>query len=640
MRLRARRAGVSWRRAAVWLGVVAAAGTGLAGVSAGNRAAAGAPVPPVAYVVQTGSANGVGAFPTDSLNQTGSIDASSDNPAMAVAVTPDDQSVVTSAGNLLFRNPIAAPTYQVAANTPAAQPVNLLATALGGLAISPLGRVAYVTVSVPGAADELEQVDLDNGHVIPVPLPSPFQTLGPVAVSPNGATVYVGGTAPSDNLGPPQVAAISTSPGGLTGTWTGSTAGAPVTSLVVTPDGSQLYAAGSFGVVPLSPSVKPGALIAAPGATAIAITPDGSVAFVANGGGPPGLASFRVTVWSQLPQPTPTPFKAVPAEAERSGFTDLAVTPATDFLLGTTQGLQNGQLVPDLLAVPLLAGTHMPTGAPPQDHFGTQGGGEAYGRLAVTPDQAPVARLGVSSAAPLTGQTVSIDASASTVAFGTIATYQWSASGGTCTPTSGPVETCSFAAAGSYPVTVTEVDGAGTSIPAALVPSVGGVDFTGRTASRVASGTAQATIEVNVHGPPAITPSPSGPGSTSTTSLGGTVSPTTSIPSSSGSPSTSGTPTITLNPAVGPPGMVTQLTGSGFPAITTVTVTWSPGIGSVTVQTDAFGGFTNWLLILPRDVLGDRQSVAAGYPTAVAPFLVVPPSVEPGGADPSLLYRR
>jgi YVTN family beta-propeller protein len=94
--------------------------------------------------------------------------------------------------------------------------------------------------------------------------------------------------------------------------------------------------------------------------------------------------------------------------------------------------------------------------------------------VAITPDQAPVAALSVSPGPA--GTATTFDASASTVAHGTIASYEWDF--GDATPpvtTTTPVTTHVYAQPGAYTVTVTETSSAGTSTTQV---------FTGQTMSR------------------------------------------------------------------------------------------------------------------------------------------------------------
>jgi len=95
---------------------------------------------------------------------------------------------------------------------------------------------------------------------------------------------------------------------------------------------------------------------------------------------------------------------------------------------------------------------------------------------------------------------------------------------------------------------------------------------------------------------------------------------------------------ITVSPALGPPGTVTVVTGTGFPPGTPIALGWSAGITPeplAPIVTDAAGGFVAQLLVLPRDRLGPRQVRATllGTPAPVAPatarFLVVKGTVGP-----------
>ncbi len=94
----------------------------------------------------------------------------------------------------------------------------------------------------------------------------------------------------------------------------------------------------------------------------------------------------------------------------------------------------------------------------------------------------------------------------------------------------------------------------------------------------------------------------------------------------------SGAGSITINPTVGSPGIVTVVTGTGFPPNAAVALRWSSGITPAQlspVVTDAAGAFVAQMLVLPRDATGPRQlqvSVSlpgVALPPATAPFLVV-----------------
>ncbi len=85
-----------------------------------------------------------------------------------------------------------------------------------------------------------------------------------------------------------------------------------------------------------------------------------------------------------------------------------------------------------------------------------------------------------------------------------------------------------------------------------------------------------------------------------------------------------GIPKLTVEPAVGPPGLVVIATGSGFPPNAPVSLRWSVGITAtplVPVVSDATGAFAAQVLILPRDRVGKRNLRAV----ASVPGLVVDP---------------
>jgi hypothetical protein len=108
--------------------------------------------------------------------------------------------------------------------------------------------------------------------------------------------------------------------------------------------------------------------------------------------------------------------------------------------------------------------------------------------IAITPDQAPVAHLHVTLAA--IGSPSTLDASASTVAYGTIASYHWNFGDGATATTTTPVTTHTYTG-GSYTASVTETSSAGTSTTQV---------FTGQTASQNGGPQATATALGSVAG--------------------------------------------------------------------------------------------------------------------------------------------
>jgi hypothetical protein len=130
------------------------------------------------------------------------------------------------------------------------------------------------------------------------------------------------------------------------------------------------------------------------------------------------------------------------------------------------------------------------------------------------------------------------------------------------------------------------------------------------------------------------TTAPTTAATTSTTVAGTTTTtPTTQPPSNQA---------LTATPAVGSPGLVTMVHGSGFAPGAKVTLEWLPGIGTVIAVAGPDGTFNVGLLVLSHDQVGQRQVHAQGFPGNVATaFLVetgtaVPPSH--GGA--ALVFRH
>lgn len=95
---------------------------------------------------------------------------------------------------------------------------------------------------------------------------------------------------------------------------------------------------------------------------------------------------------------------------------------------------------------------------------------------------------------------------------------------------------------------------------------------------------------------------------------------------------------IRVVPALGPPGTVAIVTGTGFPPGTPISLSWSVGITPqplAPIVTNGKGRFVAQLLVLPRDRLGPRQvratqlGTAAPVAPATARFLVVKGTVAP-----------
>jgi len=100
---------------------------------------------------------------------------------------------------------------------------------------------------------------------------------------------------------------------------------------------------------------------------------------------------------------------------------------------------------------------------------------------------------------------------------------------------------------------------------------------------------------------------------------------------------------LTIDPDIGPPGIVVIAQGSGFPAGASIRLRWSIGITAKLppVTADASGSFRIQVLVFHSDVTGPRDLIAepvdgAAFPPVSVPMLVTMPSMVPSG----FLLRR
>jgi YVTN family beta-propeller protein len=422
--------------------------------------------------------------------------------AVAVSVVGGSLTASLAAG----ATPSAWTAYVVSYNDDSVIPVNTATNAVGtpitvgsgpsAIAITPRATTAYVTNegftnTAPGSVTPITLSTNTSGTPIPV-------GSGPdaIAITPNGLTAYVGNynddTVTPINLmtntagtpisvGAPPTA-ITITPDGSTAYITlgfddedvpidtaTNTAGPGVGnttdgfSSAITPDGATIYTSNFRynGVATLDPATDArGSIAALDDPEGVAITPDGSTAYVA-------YQNFSNNKASLLPIPTADPEDTgTPIALGSSSAEGAAITPdgSTAFVTDPV----GGTLVP----VDLASGTAV-TPIP----LGSEGTNPVA--IAITPDQAPVAHLHVTLAA--NGSPSTFDASASTVAYGTIASYDWNFGDGTTETTTTPVTTHTYTG-GSYTASVTETSSAGTSTTEV---------FTGQTASQ--NGGQQAT---------------------------------------------------------------------------------------------------------------------------------------------------
>jgi hypothetical protein len=513
---------------------------------------------------------------------------------------------------------------------------NALGGNVVGIAMDPTNpNRAYAVVS----AGDIYSVDISTPTPVPTLLTvtAHFQP-NSLAISPNGQTLYLGwgngdGTCGLDAVpisSPNTPTTIYNCP---------SQEGRNVVDVAVSPSGDQVLGAVQLFttsvVVALSSNPLKSWTQPLPGEepTTLTVGPDGSTVYVgmidiSTGGGGGSLIQARRAVRAgahlggELLGSTPVQIPSNPNL--QGGVAGIAVSPDGGTLIAAgdifnATGAARTVVVPVNLQLPLTP--KPPTPVPGLFTTGPED-------VAITPDQAPVAILAGPSTAQV-GQSVTFDASASTVAYGSVNTFGWTFGDGGTATTGGPTISHTYSAPGTYQVILTEVDSAGTGF--AAPPSGSGP---GQTPYRLSGPSAQTkgTITVTSAPPPTntTTTAPSttttGPGQTTTTTLPGQHLP--------------GTPTLILNPAVGTPGTIVTVTGTGFQPNTPVTVSWTVSTGSVVIVADSNGNLPpSPFLILTPDVLGPRFAQASSTPQATAPFLVVPTTSEPGGDDAGLLFR-
>jgi DNA-binding beta-propeller fold protein YncE len=399
--------------------------------------------------------------------------------------------------------------YVVSNSTDAVVPVNTATHAVGApitvgsgpsaIAIAPDGATAYVadegtTNTSPGFVTPIDLSTNTAGTAIPV-------GSGPdaVAITPDGGTAYVGNYNDStitpvnlatDSAGTPipvggAPTSIAIAPDGTTAyvgrayeagiqlDLTTNTVGSGVSpsgfTSAISPDGATVFATNPQynGVNVFDTATASGTTVGALNSPeGVAVTPDGSTAYVA-------YHPFTGTTGALLPIPLADPnTPGAPIDLGIHSAFAVAVTP--DGSTAFVTDLTGGDVVPVDLATGT-AGAPIPLGSAGANPFA----------IAITPDQAPEAHLHVTIDGGLTD---TFDASASSVAYGTIASYAWNFGDGATETTTTPVVSHTYANAGSTPVaTVTETSSTGTST---------GEVFTGQTAS--SRGGPQATAGVSV----------------------------------------------------------------------------------------------------------------------------------------------
>ncbi len=567
---------------------------------------------PPASVINTGGASTVGAT---ALNTTATLGVATVIRPSTVAYLPPYVSI--------FEVPSGAPAGFISGIAPVAyamdplDPMRAFGVSSGGTVYSLVLGPAPPTSTVIGS----------------VAVPGAVSTCDSLAVTPDGSTLVAG-----CNVGLGGYLASLAVTGGAASYWSGESS-FEIRDLAVEPGGGEVVVAAQNSdegvtyrlALPLGANsttdwfVTIGALLYA---DSIAVSRDGGTAYVGGTGGPgsPSWVESLAIGGSAGSGVVTVPLTADPNG--QGGLVGLALLPDGGTLLAAGQSVSPLTGAAADLVYPISTST-MSVG-PASISLGTS---RPVGprNIAVTPDQAPAAALAPASGTA--GVPLTLDASPSSVAYGSITGFAWNFGDGTTASTSGPTVTHTFGVAGSYVVTVTETDAAANSLPPAP-GGLGAVNGPGTTAYLQASASARASIAVGV-APPGQPPPPlptTPPASAATTT-------STTKPASPGS---TYRPTIVLVPTVGDPGTIVEITGAGFPPGGNVTVAWSQGSGRFTETADSHGNLPpRRISILRPDILGPRQAKATvqGNPaTASAPFLVVPGTAEPGRSG-SVLFR-
>jgi YVTN family beta-propeller protein len=368
----------------------------------------------------------------------------------------------------------------------------------GAIAITPNGKTAYVVNQNSGTVTPIDVLTNTPGK--PIPVGSFPQG---IAIAPDGNTAYVANGS-SDTVTPIDIATDTTKPA--------IAAGSGPEGIAITPDGRTAYVAdlGANRVTPinLATGVKGAPIVVGTAPENLAISPDGATVYVVN------VRSNNVT-----PIETATNVSEPPI-AVGMNAADIAISPNGVTAYVTAVGPDNVTPIDLTTNTP---GTPIPVSGGADGISMTPDGKTAYvasfndivtpldtstnttgtpitvGResagIAVTPDQAPVASF--STSGPALGMATTFDASASTVAYGSVASYAWTFGDGATATTTMPMTTHTYAAAGTYTATLTETSSGGTSTT---------TTYTGQNMSQHGGPSAQTSHVVTIVAPGAYSP--------------------------------------------------------------------------------------------------------------------------------------
>lgn len=390
---------------------------------------------------------------------------------VAIALTPD--------GNRAYVVNNSSPFFQVNATVVV---INTLTNAIEStivlprnirpiaVAIAPDGQTAYVLLSgsVAGAAPGVALIDTNSNSLIEtILLPDhgmEITAYTDIAIAPDGQTAYViDGTSGINAIIPINLTNLTI------GTAVPVMGVGPV-AISLTPDGQKAYIVNVisqnvsiFNLIPLTFSSS---IAVSNTPTDVAVNPSGTRAYVVTTDLIMGHGHFIVI---------DTAADAIITTIEEGAFTvptSLAIAP-DGFTAYVTNF--NGDSV-----TPILVSTDTPI---VNSAILLPEGSSGPVAIAITPDQAPVAAFKVNTTV-IAGEPIQFDASSSFSPIGTISLYVWDFGDGTTVVTTSPFITHTYTAPGSFLVTLTVINSAGTSTTQV---------FTGQTLSRNGGPSAQSS---------------------------------------------------------------------------------------------------------------------------------------------------
>ncbi len=422
---------------------------------------------PTAYVSENSTApNLIDAFDTSSGSWlTPDIPTGGQYPASGVAIAPDGSDVYVTGSDYEGATKGSLSVIATATNTAVAQ-IALPESPLGPIAVTPNGATAYMV-----AYRDVVPVDLSTrtvGTPISTPITAGGGDLG-IAISTDGNTAYV----PTSEMGP------CTSPTTCYGVvftinLTDDTLGPQIDVpdyLGTWPDGSQEVLSGGIAVAPR-------------GTTAY-------VVFNASGVQQPGwvtpIDTATDTVGSPIPAGVAPDLIVIAPNGKtayvNNSFSNNAVTGVTPIDLTTdTAGTQiprpacpsgSGSYLGPMAVVPsgatlylmcTLTSQMVPIDTATDTAGSPSASPSTYGTptgVAIVPDQAPTAQFKATPARH--GSPTKFDASSSSSPVGTIVSYAWKFGDGASATTTHPKISHTYATAGTFSVTLTVVNSQGTS---------------------------------------------------------------------------------------------------------------------------------------------------------------------------------